>query len=93
MDANYDTPSAADLAGEAGALTTGLGIIIIQFFPFAMPLIVLVIGPLALLAVAGLVLALPILVPIWLARRVLPALRRQPEPRPVRHRHSGQLAR
>jgi membrane protein implicated in regulation of membrane protease activity len=89
MDQNSSTPSAADLAGEAGALSAGLGILTIQFFPFALPLIVLVIGPLAVLAVAGLVLALPILVPIWLARRALTALRRRPRPRPVRHHHSG----
>jgi hypothetical protein len=92
MDERNATSPAAELAGEAGALSAGLGILTIQLFPFALPLIVLVIGPLAVLAVAGLLLALPILLPLWLARRVLPALRRRPRPQPVRHRHSSQLA-
>jgi hypothetical protein len=77
MDDRSQAPSPADLAGEAGALTAGLGILTIQLFPFAMPLIVLIIGPLAVLALAGLLLALPILLPLWLARRVLSALRQK----------------
>jgi hypothetical protein len=83
MDERSQTPSPAELADEVGALTTGLGIITFQFFPFALPGIVLVVGPLAVLALAGLVLALPILVPLWLARRVLRAVRRRPEPKPL----------
>ncbi len=78
MDENSQAPSPAGLAGEAGALVAGLGILTIQLFPFALPLIVLVIGPLAVLALAGLLLALPILLPLWLVRRVMPALRRAP---------------
>ena len=92
MDANSAPPSAADLAGEAGALSAGLGILTIQIFPFALPLILLVIAPLAVLAVAGLLLALPILVPLWLGRLAIRALRRQSEPRPVGHHHRSQLA-
>ena len=80
MDENSQAPSPADLAGEVGALVAGLGVLTIQLFPFAMPLIVLVIGPLAVLALAGLLLALPILLPLWLVRRVMPALRRGPSP-------------
>ncbi len=83
MDERSETPSLAELADEVGALTTGLGIITVPFFPLALPLIVLVVGPLAVLALAGLLLALPILVPLWLARRVLTAVRRRPEPGPV----------
>lgn len=37
IDAHAESPSPADLAGEAGALTVGLGILTIQLFPFAMP--------------------------------------------------------
>jgi hypothetical protein len=92
MDERSETPSTADLAGAAGALSTGLAVVTIQLFPFAMPLIVLVIGPLAVLALAGLLLALPILLPLWLARRVLLALRGRAETVPVRQRHSGHLA-
>ena len=75
MDANSAPPSAADLAGEAGALSAGLGILTIQIFPLALPLLILVIAPLAVLVLAGLLLALPILVPVWLARKLLAVLR------------------
>ena len=75
MDERTDAPSPADLAGEAGALMAGLGILTIQVFPLALPLLILVIGPLAVLALAGLLLALPILVPVWLARKLLSVLR------------------
>jgi hypothetical protein len=92
MDEHSEAPSTADLAGEVGALSVGLGILTIPFFPFAIPLIVLVIGPLAVLALAGLLLALPILLPLWLARRVLTGLRRRPQALPVRHTRSSQLA-
>jgi hypothetical protein len=92
MDEHSEAPSTADLAGEVGALTAGLGALTIQFFPFAMPLIILVIGPLAVLALAGLLLALPIILPFWLARRVLSALRRRAQPVPVRHGRTSQLA-
>lgn len=56
-------------------LIVGLTTLTIQFFPFALPLLILVIAPLAVLALAGLLLALPILLPLWLGRRVLRALR------------------
>jgi membrane protein implicated in regulation of membrane protease activity len=83
MDERSHTTSPAELADEVGALTTGLGIITFQFFPFALPLLVLVIGPLAVLAVAGLLVALPVLLPLWLGRRALLALRRRSEPGPL----------
>jgi hypothetical protein len=89
MDAHSESPSAADLAGEVGALSTGLATLTIQLFPFALPLIVLTIAPLAVLALAGLVLAIPILVPLWLGRLALRALRSRREPRSARHRHGG----
>jgi hypothetical protein len=89
MDERSEAPSIADLAGEVGALSAGLGILTVPLFPLAIPLIVLVIGPLAVLALAGLLLALPILLPLWLARRMQQALRRRREPLPVRHHHGG----
>jgi hypothetical protein len=78
MDAHSESTSPADLAGEAGGLIAGLGILTIQLFPIAMPLLILVIGPLAVLALAGLVLILPILLPLWLGRLALRALHRTP---------------
>jgi hypothetical protein len=92
MDTRSESPSPADLAVEAGGLIQGLGTLTIALFPFAIPLLVLVIGPLAVLALAGLVLALPIVLPLWLARWLLRALRRQREARPVVARHAGQHA-
>jgi hypothetical protein len=89
MDEHSESPSLADLAGEAGMLVVGLTTLTIQIFPFAIPLLVLVIGPLAVLALAGLVLAIPILLPLWLGRLALRALRRRREPRPAGHRHGG----
>jgi len=87
MDAHSESPSPAELAGEAGMLVVGLTTLTIQIFPFALPLLILVIGPLAVLALAGLLLALPILVPIWLARRLTAALRRRRDTRSVVPRH------
>jgi hypothetical protein len=75
MDAHSESPSPADLAGEAGMLVVGLTTLTIQIFPFALPLLILVIGPLAVLALAGLLLALPILVPLWLGRKLVAILR------------------
>jgi hypothetical protein len=85
MDANSESPSLGDLAGEAGGLIAGLGILTMQIFPFALPGLILVIGPLAVLALAGLVLALPILLPLWLGRLALRALRSRSERRQVGH--------
>ena len=67
-------------------LIVGLTTLTIQFFPFALPLLILVIAPLAVLALAGLLLALPILLPLWLGRRALRSLwgNRSP-PQPVDH--------
>jgi membrane protein implicated in regulation of membrane protease activity len=95
MDTHSESPSPADLAGEAGMLVVGLTTLTIQIFPFALPLIVLTIAPLAVLALAGLVLALPVVVPVWLGRRAVRALRRErrpePEARPVARHPGGQL--
>ena len=62
-------------------LVVGLTTLTIQIFPFAFPLLILVIGPLAVLALAGLLLVLPILVPLLLGRKLLANLRgRRPSP-------------
>jgi hypothetical protein len=85
MDERSDTPSVADLAGQAGALAVGLTTVTIQIFPFALPLLILVIGPLTVLALAGLLLAIPILLPLWLGRRALRALRSRSKSEPADH--------
>ena len=71
MRATHSTTPPADLAAEANGLLTGLGVLTIQLFPLSLPLLVLVIGPLVLLAVPGLVLAGVIALPVWLARAVM----------------------
>jgi hypothetical protein len=71
MDKNSESPSPLDLAGEAGSLVVGLTTVTIQFFPFALPLLILVIAPLALLGLAAAVLLLPIMLPLWIGRRIL----------------------
>jgi hypothetical protein len=68
MHAQYARPSPADVAAEAGTLSAGLGVLTFQLFPIALPLLALVIAPLALVAVAGLLLAAPFVLPLWLAR-------------------------
>lgn len=62
-------------------LVVGLTTLTIQIFPFALPLLVLVIAPVAVLGLAAAVLLLPILLPLWLARLILSALRRRSEER------------
>jgi hypothetical protein len=71
MHTPREASSSADVATELNGLLTGLGILTFQFFPFALPLLVLVVAPLALLALAGLLLAIPFVLPVWLARTVL----------------------
>jgi membrane protein implicated in regulation of membrane protease activity len=70
-----DEIRATDVADAAGAILAGLGILTIQFFPFALPLLVLVIGPLLLLALPLVVLAAPLLLLRALVRRL-----RRPHP-------------
>src|ERR687896_2687822 len=89
MDTRSESPSPADLAVEAGGLIQGLGTLTIALFPFALPLLVLVIGPLAVLALAGLVLAIPILLPLWLGRLALRAVRDRRGRRPAPHHPGG----
>jgi hypothetical protein len=70
MNAHPTPPSSADLASEAGGLSTGLGIITVALFPVAVPGLLFVVVPLALMAVVGLLLAIPFVVPVWLVRTV-----------------------
>jgi hypothetical protein len=82
MNAHDHTPTAMDLAAEANGLTTGLGIITMTFFPFALPGLLLALPfvlPLLPLLVAGGVLYLlarAILLPVRLVRS---AWRARPE--------------
>jgi hypothetical protein len=51
------------------SLSAGLGILTLPLFPLALPTLVLL-APLALIPVAVLLLAAPVLLPIWLVRRI-----------------------
>ncbi len=55
------------------ALLAGLGIVTMALFPIAVPgLLLLVVAPLLLIGLVGLLLAIPLVLPLWLLR----ALRR-----------------
>jgi hypothetical protein len=53
------------------AALVGLGILTMALFPFALPGLLLFAAPLALLAVAGLLLALPLALPLWVVRTAI----------------------
>jgi hypothetical protein len=95
MHTRPEVTSPADVAGEAGSIMAGLGIVTVQLFPFALPLLILALGPLLPLALVPLVLAVlavPILLPLWLGRLVLRAIRGRRERRPAGHQPRGKLA-
>jgi hypothetical protein len=83
MHANSSAPDPIDLASHAGALTTALSTLTFQLFPFALPALILVLAPLVVLGIAGLLLVLPIILPLWLGRLAFRALRRDRKSRPV----------
>lgn len=57
-----------DVADQANMLTAGLGILTVQIFPFALPLLLLCIAPLLPLIVVGLLLAAIFYLPLKLVR-------------------------
>ena len=63
------TLSPGEVADETTTSITALSMIVLQFFPFAVPALLLVVAPLALLAAVAALLAAPIVLPIWLIRR------------------------
>ena len=97
MHAPRATPSSADVAMEVTNLSAGVGILTLPLFPFALPGLVLVVAPLAVLAAVGLLLAMPIVLPLWLARIVMRSRTRRSTSRspgkaapagPLRPRHN-----
>lgn len=75
MNRQHSTPSFADVAGELMGLAAGGGILTTALFPFALPLLLLVVVPLAVLPVVAAVLVTPVVLVVRLARRVGPSLR------------------
>jgi hypothetical protein len=82
-----------DIADQASTLSAGFGILTVQIFPFALPLLLLCIAPLLPLIVVGLLLAAIIYPPLKLIRYFTTRKRRSvswPEPaeavrsRPIR---------
>ena len=54
------------------AVLAGLGILTVALFPLALPgLLLFVVAPLLPVAVVGLLVAIPLALPLWLARAVL----------------------
>jgi hypothetical protein len=72
-------------------LGTALSTFTVQLFPFALPLLILALAPLVVLGLAGLVIALPIVLPLWFWCRAFRTVRRGPQA-PVAHQHRGRLA-
>jgi hypothetical protein len=75
MNRHQSTPSIGDVMGELMGLAAGGGILTTVLFPFALPLLLLVVVPLAVLPVAAAVLVAPVVLVVRLARRVRPHLR------------------
>jgi hypothetical protein len=92
MHANSSADDTLDLASVAGALGTGLSTLVIQLFPFAMPLLLLTVVPLVVLGMAVAVLALPVVLPLLLGRLAFRALRRERKPGPGVHAQRSRLA-
>ena len=69
MDARRPAVSPTEVISDGTDAITGLSMLTLQFFPFAIPALVLVIAPLALLAGAVLLIASPLLLPLWLIAR------------------------
>jgi hypothetical protein len=80
MQTPRQAPSSADVAAEVTSLSGGLGILMVPLFPLALPCLVLVVGPLAVLAVVGVLLAIPFVLPVWLIRIVLRSRSRRRSP-------------
>ena len=90
MNTPRRTPSTTEVATEVNGLLAGLGILTVTLFPFALPAVLLVVAPLAVLALAGALLAIPVVVPLWLLRRVKAAVSRDGAARaPARSAHRG----
>ena len=66
-----EAPSSAEVATKVNDVSVGLGILTFALFPFALPGIVLVVAPLVLVVVVGLLVAIPVVLPLWLARSLV----------------------
>jgi hypothetical protein len=75
MNRHHSAPSSADVAGELLGLAAGGGILTTVLAPFALPGLLLVVVPLAVLGVAAAVLVAPVVLIVWLARRARTTLR------------------
>jgi hypothetical protein len=60
----------AEVVSEVNSLAAVLGIVTMALFPLALPGLLLLIAPLALVPVLGL-LVIPFVLPVWLVRVVL----------------------
>lgn len=70
--------SPAECLSEIADLAAGLGILLLPLFPLAVPVIGLVLVPLALLGLLGALLALPLVGPFLVVRALM---RRRSRPR------------
>jgi hypothetical protein len=75
MHSSRSEGSPAEVAEVAGYLNTGLGILTFQYFPLALPLILLTVGPLVVLALPVVLIGVVVALPILLVRRLAAAVR------------------
>lgn len=66
-----EAPSSAEVVTKVNDVLVGLGILTFTLFPFALAGIVLVVAPLVLVVVVGLLVAIPVVLPLWLARSLI----------------------
>jgi hypothetical protein len=90
MNRSRAAASPADVAQEGSTLMAGFGILTIQIFPFALPLLILAIGPFLPLALIVPPLVGIVVLPFWLVRTVVRRLtRRRRAPGPPRLQAAG----
>jgi hypothetical protein len=65
------------------ALLAGVGILTVALFPLALPGLLLFVAPLLLVVAVGVLLALPLVLPLWLLRALRRASAHRRAPAPV----------
>lgn len=71
MDSPRSPESLSECLSELADLAAGLGILLLPLFPLALPVVGLVLVPLALVGLLGALLALPFVLPFLLVRALM----------------------
>jgi hypothetical protein len=70
MDPSRSPESLSESLSELADLAAGLGILLLPLFPLALPVVGLVLVPLALVGLLAAILALPLMAPFLLVRAI-----------------------